>query len=66
MSNSISLLEADLQELKTLRRRLVRELDDVDTKIIGLRLKLEAAKEKERYDIDQERSMERSTLFDED
>ena len=53
------ILEKDLQDLKVLRRRLSKEMDDLDTRIIGIRLAIDRAKEKERYQTDQDRTKER-------
>lgn len=52
-------LEKSLLDLKTQRRKLVRDLDDLDTKIIGIKLQLETIKEKERYQLNQDRDRSR-------
>lgn len=48
-------LEKDLLDLKTQRRKVVRELEDLDTRIIGIQLQLEKIREKERYQLNQDR-----------
>ena len=55
-------LEKDLADLKTQRRKLVRDLEELDTKIIGIKLQLETIKEKERYQLDQDRSRDRNSI----
>ena len=55
-------LEKDLTDLKTQRRKLVRDLEELDTKIIGIKLQLETIKEKERYQLDQDRSRDLNSI----
>jgi len=52
-------LSKELEQLRLYKRKLVKEIDDIDTKIIGLRLKLEKVKELERYQTEQENSKDR-------
>lgn len=56
---SISNIRADLDDLRNQRRKLNKELEELDTKIIGIKLLLEKAIERERYQLDQDRTKER-------
>lgn len=65
MNISASSIKIDLDDLRNQRRKLNKELEELDTKIIGMKLFLEAAIEKERYLSDQEKSMERFVSYNE-
>lgn len=58
-SKLIQDLENLLQDLKSKRYKVSKELSDIDTQIIGIRLDLDKAKEQERKLQEQERSKER-------
>lgn len=57
MKDTLSLTEIEekLQDLKSKKRRLKEELDNLDTEIIGLKILLDKAKEKVNYQLAQSR-----------
>lgn len=60
-NSSILELENNLQDLKNKRCKLSKELSNLDTEIIDIKITLDRIKERERILIDQERSKERSS-----
>jgi hypothetical protein len=61
----ISKIEEELFFLRNKKRKLLDDIDNFDTQIIGLKLELENLKEKERRRIDSLPSYN-DRLFDED
>ena len=58
-------LEEELSSLKVRRRKIIRDLNDNDTALIGVRLELEKRQEDARRKLESERDSERGELFDE-
>ncbi len=51
-------IEEELQNLKSKKKRLKKELDDLDTEIIGFKILLEKKLEEARYKLYQDQSKE--------
>jgi hypothetical protein len=56
---SVSELETSKNILLNKKRKLSKQIDDIDTEIIGINLLLEKERIKERYQLEQKRSSER-------
>ncbi len=63
---STVVLEEEIKDLKTKKRRLVRDVDNIDTKLIGLKLELDFRREAERRSVDDLRGQDRLSLFDDE
>lgn len=63
---SITDLEKDLEHLITKKNKLIKILNEMNTALIGTRLQLEKLKKEEQYKIDQDRSRERYSSFDDE
>lgn len=59
-------LEMEKCDLVRRRKELIHELDNLDTKLIGLNLDLDRLYEKEKIRIEDERSADRLIMFDDD
>lgn len=56
---SLEDLERELEEFQFKKRRLVKELNNLDTEIIGLKILLEKKQNEIRYQLYQNQSKER-------
>lgn len=56
---SLEDLERELEEFQSKKRRLVKELNNLDTEIIGLKILLEKKQNEIRYQLYQNQSKER-------
>ena len=59
-------LKQEYEFLNSKRRRLVDELNNTDTELIGIKIELDNRKEKEFIQTSLERSLERAVLWDDE
>lgn len=63
---STSELTVEFEKLQSDRKKMISEIYELDTKLIGFRLELDHRKEIERQKSESDRDIERSSRFDDD